>query len=304
MNRGFYTVMAAQFFSSLADNALLIAAIALLVELHGPAWMTPLLKFFFTVSYVVLAAFVGAFADSLPKGKVMFVTNTVKMAGCALMFFYDAFAMLGELGHETVGAFLEDLRARRHRQDQVAAIGTRALAALTRSAIAGATVRLPAVGLEIAFVTIADQDDVAALAAVTAVGSALRDEFLTTEADAAVAAVTGLQFNLGFVDKHFPYGRGSPAPRARRKGDRLTLQPAGTAQPALDRREEDEVRQQADAHHHEHHAHDLVHSLQVTSSVQQGTQAKSIDNHHEDLGRHERTPGESPALLESADDAG
>ncbi len=102
MNRGFYTVMAAQFFSSLADNALLIAAIALLVELHGPAWLTPLLKFFFTVSYVVLAAFVGAFADSLPKGKVMFVTNTVKMAGCALMFFYDAFAMLGISTHLVV----------------------------------------------------------------------------------------------------------------------------------------------------------------------------------------------------------
>jgi len=102
MNRGFYTVMAAQFFSSLADNALLIAAIALLVDLHGPAWMTPLLKFFFTVSYVVLAAFVGAFADSLPKGKVMFITNTVKMAGCALMFFYDAFALLGISTHLVV----------------------------------------------------------------------------------------------------------------------------------------------------------------------------------------------------------
>ncbi len=102
MNRGFYTVMAAQFFSSLADNALLIAAIALLVELQGPAWMTPLLKFFFTVSYVVLAAFVGAFADSLPKGKVMFITNTIKMAGCALMFFYDAFALLGVSTHLVV----------------------------------------------------------------------------------------------------------------------------------------------------------------------------------------------------------
>jgi len=102
MNRGFYTVMAAQFFSSLADNALLIAAIALLVELHGPAWMTPLLKFFFTVSYVVLAAFVGAFADSLPKGKVMFITNTIKISGCALMFFYDAFALLGISTHFVV----------------------------------------------------------------------------------------------------------------------------------------------------------------------------------------------------------
>jgi LPLT family lysophospholipid transporter-like MFS transporter len=102
MNRGFYTVMAAQFFSSLADNALLIAAIAMLIDLHGPAWMTPLLKFFFTVSYVVLAAFVGAFADSMPKGKVMFVTNTVKLAGCALMFFCDHFALLGISSHVVV----------------------------------------------------------------------------------------------------------------------------------------------------------------------------------------------------------
>ncbi len=102
MNRGFYTDMAAQFFSSLADNALLIAAIALLMDLHGPAWMTPLLKFFFTVSYVVLAAFVGTFADSMPKGKVMFVTNSVKIVGCALMFFYDYFALLGIDSHEVV----------------------------------------------------------------------------------------------------------------------------------------------------------------------------------------------------------
>ncbi len=86
MKRGFYTIMAAQFFSSLADNALLIAAIALLVTMEAPAWMTPLLKWSFALSYVVLAAFVGAFADSRPKGKVMFFTNLIKIAGCALMF--------------------------------------------------------------------------------------------------------------------------------------------------------------------------------------------------------------------------
>ena len=89
MKRGFGTIMAAQFFSSLADNALLIAAIALLMQLQGPAWMVPLLKFFFTISYVVLAAFVGAFADSMPKGRVMFITNTIKVAGCAMMFFWE-----------------------------------------------------------------------------------------------------------------------------------------------------------------------------------------------------------------------
>jgi hypothetical protein len=85
MNRGFYTIMAAQFFSSLADNALLIAAIALLREIDSPAWMTPMLKLFFVVSYVALAAFVGAFADSFPKGRVMFMTNMIKIGGCMLM---------------------------------------------------------------------------------------------------------------------------------------------------------------------------------------------------------------------------
>src|SRR5205814_9210686 len=87
MKPGFYTIMAAQFFSSLADNALLIAAIALLRELHEPAWMTPALKQSFVVSYVVLAPLVGAFADSMPKGRVMLITNAIKIVGCAFMLF-------------------------------------------------------------------------------------------------------------------------------------------------------------------------------------------------------------------------
>ncbi|MBM3346219.1 MAG: lysophospholipid transporter LplT [Betaproteobacteria bacterium] len=102
MKRGFYTIMGAQFFSSLADNALLIASIALLAELHGPAWMTPLLKFFFTVSYVSLAAFVGAFADSMPKGRVMFYTNGIKIAGCMMMFFYNLLLIPGLPDYATV----------------------------------------------------------------------------------------------------------------------------------------------------------------------------------------------------------
>lgn len=78
--------MAAQALSSVADNALLIAAIALIADLHGPDWMAPMMKWWFALAYVALAAFVGAFADTLPKGKVMFITNAVKMAGCVLMF--------------------------------------------------------------------------------------------------------------------------------------------------------------------------------------------------------------------------
>jgi hypothetical protein len=85
MKPGFYSIMAAQFFSSLADNALLIAAISLLVQIKSPDWMTPLLKLFFVLSYVLLAAYVGAFADSRPKGKVMFLTNSIKVVGCVAM---------------------------------------------------------------------------------------------------------------------------------------------------------------------------------------------------------------------------
>jgi MFS family permease len=99
MGSGFYVIMAAQFFSSLADNALLVAAIALLMQADSPPWMTPYLKFFFVISYVALAPYVGAFADRLPKGTVMFIANTIKIAGCALMLFevnpLAAYALVG-----------------------------------------------------------------------------------------------------------------------------------------------------------------------------------------------------------------
>lgn len=77
--------MAAQFFSALADNALLFAAIALLQVVNAPSWHTPILQSFFVFSYIVLAPFVGAFADSLPKGRVMFISNTIKFGGCIAM---------------------------------------------------------------------------------------------------------------------------------------------------------------------------------------------------------------------------
>jgi MFS family permease len=87
MGAGFYIVMAAQFFSALADNALLICAISVLVDLQAPPEYAPLLKTSFTLSYVVLAAFVGAFADSMPKWRVMYISNAIKIVGCAMMLF-------------------------------------------------------------------------------------------------------------------------------------------------------------------------------------------------------------------------
>lgn len=85
MNFGFYIILAAQFLSALADNALLFAAIALLKDLHAPSWHTPVLQEFFVVSYILLAPFVGAFADAIPKGKVMFISNNIKLVGCFTM---------------------------------------------------------------------------------------------------------------------------------------------------------------------------------------------------------------------------
>jgi MFS family permease len=99
MKRGFYTIMAAQFFSSLADNALFIAAVELLKSAHAPAWQAAALVPMFALFYVVLAPFVGAFADARPKGMVMFLSNAVKVVGCVLMLIGAhpllAFAVVG-----------------------------------------------------------------------------------------------------------------------------------------------------------------------------------------------------------------
>ena len=87
MKRGFYTIMSAQFFSSLADNALFVGAVQLLRSSKAPEWQQAALVPMFALFYVVLAPFVGAFADSLPKGRVMLISNFIKIAGCLLMLF-------------------------------------------------------------------------------------------------------------------------------------------------------------------------------------------------------------------------
>jgi MFS family permease len=83
---GFYIIMAAQFFSAFADNAVLLIAIAMLRTVDAPEFHEPLLKLYFVVSYVVLAAFVGAYADSMAKWRVMLISNTIKIGGCLLLF--------------------------------------------------------------------------------------------------------------------------------------------------------------------------------------------------------------------------
>jgi len=87
MKKGFSTIMSAQFFSSLADNALFVAAVELIRTSGGPEWQRAALVPMFALFYVILAPFVGAFADALPKGKVMFVSNSIKVMGCLMMLF-------------------------------------------------------------------------------------------------------------------------------------------------------------------------------------------------------------------------
>jgi MFS transporter, LPLT family, lysophospholipid transporter len=87
MKKGFFTIMAAQFFSSLADNALLVAAIELLKASGAPLWHVSALAPMFALFYVILAPFVGAFADAYPKGQVMFISNFIKVIGCIFMLF-------------------------------------------------------------------------------------------------------------------------------------------------------------------------------------------------------------------------
>jgi MFS family permease len=87
MKRGFFTIMSAQFFSSLADNALFVAAVQLLRTSHAPPWQQAALVPMFALFYVILAPFVGAFADSMPKGRVMLVSNFIKIVGCLMMLF-------------------------------------------------------------------------------------------------------------------------------------------------------------------------------------------------------------------------
>jgi MFS family permease len=87
MKKGFSTIMSAQFFSSLADNALFVAAVELIRESGSAQWQGAALVPMFALFYVLLAPFVGAFADAVPKGQVMFYSNLIKIVGCLTMLF-------------------------------------------------------------------------------------------------------------------------------------------------------------------------------------------------------------------------
>lgn len=84
LSRGMTALLSAQFLSALADNAVLIAAIALL-KAQAQAGDVPFLQAAFVIPFILLAPWVGRLADAYPKGRVMLLSNGVKLLGAGLM---------------------------------------------------------------------------------------------------------------------------------------------------------------------------------------------------------------------------
>lgn len=86
MNRGLYALLVAQFLTAFADNAILFTAVAMVLNAADTAaWYIPALQSAFLVAFVVLAPWVGAFADSRPKAVVLMLGNVCKAAGALLI---------------------------------------------------------------------------------------------------------------------------------------------------------------------------------------------------------------------------
>jgi LPLT family lysophospholipid transporter-like MFS transporter len=98
-SRGMFATLGAQFLSAFGDNALLFAALALVRQENYPAWSGPLIQAFFVGAYILLAPFVGVFADARPKGRVMLYANTFKcVGGLGLCLHVNPFASYALVG--------------------------------------------------------------------------------------------------------------------------------------------------------------------------------------------------------------
>ena len=83
---GMAATMLAQFFSAFADNAIFFAILAFIKQLNYPEWSQSALQIGFVIPFILLSPFVGQFADSMSKGKVMMITNGVKLLGATAIF--------------------------------------------------------------------------------------------------------------------------------------------------------------------------------------------------------------------------
>lgn len=86
MSKHIYPLLIAQFLSAFADNAILFTVIALVMQsTNPPSWYVPALQSVFLVAFVVLAPWVGAFADNHAKPRVLIAANLIKAAGALLL---------------------------------------------------------------------------------------------------------------------------------------------------------------------------------------------------------------------------
>lgn len=86
MSKQIYPLLIAQFLSAFADNAILFTVIALVMQSAQLAsWYVPALQSVFLVAFVILAPWVGAFADNHAKAHVLIIANLIKAAGAGLL---------------------------------------------------------------------------------------------------------------------------------------------------------------------------------------------------------------------------
>ncbi len=100
MNREIYRVLATQFLTAFADNAVLFTAITMVMkQMEIGGWYVPALQASFLVAYVLIAPWAGRFADARPKPRVLFGANVIKAVGAAMLLFHIepliAYAVIG-----------------------------------------------------------------------------------------------------------------------------------------------------------------------------------------------------------------
>lgn len=85
VSNGFSALLVAQFLSAFADNAIFVAAIALIKHSTHVGFYEAALQSAFLVAYIVLAPYVGHYADGHAKARVMLMSNNIKLLGALAM---------------------------------------------------------------------------------------------------------------------------------------------------------------------------------------------------------------------------
>ena len=119
----------------------------------------------------------------------------------------NAIVGLGEIVEQFPGPVIVNFGARGNRNIEILAIVPVTIAAFAVTSPPGAEYVVEAEFEKRVFVGIRDEIDVTAIAAVATAGTALRDELLPPEGNAAVPAVTGFDCDFGFVDERGLFDR-------------------------------------------------------------------------------------------------